>query len=149
MKKIVVLLFLCPLISIAQRTAKENNQKIQNLDEVKFGFAESNDSPYSSMFEGFWYSEGTTFNVLITHKSNNDLLTINSFSFTDNTLVEESIVSISENEINTIAISEDDWRLSIKYSMIDDNSMRADLTGSATVTLIYKKVMFDSPDSTE
>ena len=76
-------------------------------------------------------------------------ITISNFWFTDNTLVEESIISVSENEINTIAISENDWSLSIKYTMIDDNSMRADLTGSATVTLIYKKVMFDSPDSIE
>ena len=149
MKNIVVLLFLLPLISFAQRTEKENNQKNQNLDEVKFGFAESDNSPYSSMFEGFWYSDSTSFNTLITHKSNSDLLTIDSFSFTDNTLVEESVISVSENELNTISISENDWSLSIKYSMIDDNSMRADLTGSATVTLIYKKVMFDSPDSIE
>ena len=149
MKKVVVLLFLLPLISFAQRTEEENNQKNQNLDEVKFGFAESDNSPYSSIFEGLWYSDSTSFNTLITHKNNSDLLTIDSFSFTDNTLVEESIISVSENELNTISISENDWSLSIKYTMIDDNSMRADLTGSATVTLIYKKVMFDSPDSIE
>ena len=103
MKKVVVLLFfLLPLISFAQRTEKENKQINQNLDEVKFGFAESHNSPYSSIFEGLWYSETTSYNILITHKSNSDLLTIDSFSFTDNTLVEESIISVSENELNTI-----------------------------------------------
>ena len=143
MKKVVVLLFfLLPLISFAQRTEKENKQINQNLDEVKFGFAESHNSPYSSIFEGLWYSETTSYNILITHKSNSDLLTIDSFSFTDNTLVEESIISISENELNTISLSENDWRLSIKYTMIDDTSMRADFTGSTTATLIYKKLNF-------
>ena len=94
-----------------------------------------------SNFEGFWFSNDTSYNVLITHNSHNDLLTVDSFSFEDNTLVKESIKSISEDELITISISEDDYSLLIKYIVINDNIMKATLTGSATTTIVYKKLL--------
>ena len=45
-------------------------------------------------------------------------LAVDSFSFEDNTLVKESIKSISEDELITISISEDDYSLLIKYIVI-------------------------------
>ena len=92
-------------------------------------------------FEGFWMSSDTSFNTLITHNSSNDLLTLSSFSFTDNTLVGESIKSVSDNEINTISISENNWNLLVKYTMVNDTIMKASLTGSTTITLIYEKII--------
>ena len=91
-------------------------------------------------FEGFWYSEGTTYDTVITHDDRNDFLRINTFSFKDNTLVAESIKSISENEITTIAVSEDGWNLLVKYTIVNDTIMKAALTGSATITLTYIKL---------
>ena len=92
-------------------------------------------------FEGFWMSGDTSFNLLITHNSNNDFLTLNPFSFVDNTLVTESIKSISDNEINTISISENNWNLLVKYTMINDTIMKASLTGSTTQTIFYEKII--------
>ena len=92
-------------------------------------------------FEGFWMSNDTSFNTLITHNSDNDLLTLKSFSFNDNTLIEESIKSVNYNEINTISISENNWNLLVKYTMINDTIMKASLTGSTTITLIYEKII--------
>ena len=92
-------------------------------------------------FEGFWMSGDTSFNLLITHNSNNDFLTLNPFSFVDNTLVTESIKSISDNEINTISISENNWDLLVKYTMINDTIMKASLTGSTTQTIFYEKII--------
>ena len=92
-------------------------------------------------FEGFWMSKDTSFNTLITHNSNNDLLTLKSFSFNDNTLIEESIKSVGHNEINTISISENNWNLLVRYTMINDTIMKASLTGSTTTTLIYEKII--------
>tara|TARA_R110000772_G_scaffold4207_1_gene14766 strand:+ start:758 stop:1105 length:348 start_codon:yes stop_codon:yes gene_type:complete len=91
-------------------------------------------------FEGFWMSKDTSFNTLITHNSSNNFLTLNSFSFTDNTLFRESIQSVSDNEINTISISENNWNLLVKYTMVNDTIMKASLTGSTTITLIYEKI---------
>lgn len=91
-------------------------------------------------FEGFWMSNDTSFNTLITHNSNNELLTLNSFSFSDNSLVKESITSISNTEINTISISENNWNLLVKYTMVNDTIMKAALTGSTTQTIIYEKI---------
>ena len=93
-------------------------------------------------FEGFWYSEGTTYDTVITHDDRNDFIRINTFSFKDNTLVAESIKSVSDNEINTIAVSEDGWNLLIKYSIVNDSIMKAELTGSASITLTYKKLKY-------
>ena len=86
-------------------------------------------------------SSDTSFNTLITHNSSNDLLTLSSFSFADNTLVGESIQSVSDNEINTISISENNWNLLVKYTMVNDTIMKASLTGSTTITLIYEKII--------
>tara|TARA_B110000211_G_scaffold136820_1_gene156522 strand:+ start:2055 stop:2402 length:348 start_codon:yes stop_codon:yes gene_type:complete len=91
-------------------------------------------------FEGFWYSNETSYNVLITHNSHNDLLTIDSFSFENNTLVKESIKHTNNNELTTVSMSEDDWSLLIKYTIINDTIMKAALTGSITTTLTYKKL---------
>jgi len=93
-----------------------------------------------SNFEGFWMSLDTSYHTLITHNSDNNLLTLNSFSFSDNTLVKESISSITNNEINTVSQSENNWNLLVKYTMINDTLMKASLTGSATQTLIYEKI---------
>jgi len=91
-------------------------------------------------FEGFWYSNDTTYNVLITHNDYNDLLTIDSFSFENNSLVKESIKHIGDNELITVSMSEDGWSLLIKYTIISDTIMKAALTGSVTTTLTYKKL---------
>jgi len=93
-------------------------------------------------FEGFWHSEYTNYNTLIRHDDRNDFLSINTFSFEDNTLTVESIKSVSDNEINTIAVSEDGWNLLIKYSIVNDSIMNAEITGSASITLTYKKIKY-------
>ena len=93
-----------------------------------------------SNFEGFWMSLDTSYHTLITHNSDNNLLTLNSFSFSDNTLVKESISSVGDNEINTISQSENNWNLFIKYKMVNDTVMKAYYTGSTTQTLIYEKI---------
>jgi|TARA_B110000881_G_C18094251_1_gene279724 hypothetical protein len=91
-------------------------------------------------FEGFWYSNDTSYNVLIIHNDYNDLLTIDSFSFENNFLVKESIKHITDDELTTISMSEDNWSLLIKYTVINDTIMKAALTGSITTTLTYKKL---------
>ena len=92
-------------------------------------------------FEGLWHSEDTTYKTLITHDNRNDFIAINTFSFEDNTLVVESIKSIFENEITTIAVSEDGWNLLVKYIVINDTIMKATLTGSASTTLVFRKLL--------
>ena len=102
-----------------------------------------NVSAQISNFEGFWMSVGSigsSYSKLIIHNSDNNLLTLNSFSFSNNTLVKESISSITNNEINTVSQSENNWNLLVKYTMINDTLMKASLTGSATQTLIYEKI---------
>ena len=91
-------------------------------------------------FEGFWMSDDTAYNVLIVHDNNSGLLSFNTFSFYDNTLVKESIKSINDNEINTICVSENNYNLLVKYTMINDTIMKASLTGSSTQTLLYGKI---------
>ena len=76
-------------------------------------------------FEGFWMSKDTSFNTLITHNSNNDLLTLKSFSFNDNTLIEESIKSVGHNEINTISISENNWKQESSKDALNDYIIKA------------------------
>jgi len=99
-----------------------------------------NVSAQISNFEGFWMSLDTSYNILITHNNDNNLLTLNSFSFSDNTLVKESISSIAYDEINTVSQSENNWNLLIKYTIVNDTIMKAHYTGSTTQTLIYEKI---------
>ena len=144
MKNIVVLLFLLPLISFAQRTEKENNQKNQNLDEVKFGVAESDNSPYSSIFEGLWYSDSTSFNTLITHNEEHGFMEIKSFSFIDTAIVREFIVSVEDKKLKTISTSGNNWKINITYEMINETEMKAILSGIISTTIIYKKLNIDN-----
>ena len=144
MKKVVVLLFLLPLISFAQRTEEENNQKNQNLDEVKFGFAESDNSPYSSIFEGLWYSDSTSFNTLITHNEEHGFMEIKSFSFIDTAIVREFIVSVEDKKLKTISTSGNNWKINITYEIINETEMKAILSGIISTTIIYKKLNIDN-----
>ncbi len=91
-------------------------------------------------FEGFWMSGESEFNLIITHNSNKDFLTLYSSSFSVNELSTQSIKSTSKNEINTIFFSENNWDLLVKYTMINDSIMKASFSGSSTGTWIYEKI---------
>lgn len=92
-------------------------------------------------FEGLWHSEDTTYKTLITHDDRNDFMVVNKFSFEDNSLVLESITSIFQDEIITSVVGENGWNLLVKYTLINDTIMKATLTGSASTTVVYRKLM--------
>jgi len=91
-------------------------------------------------FEGIWTSKNTKFITVFTHNSDGDFLTIYTFSFASNALVEEHITKIKKEIVYTKTVNpENKWKVKVEYRWIKENELIAIFKGDANVTLKYKK----------
>ena len=104
---------------------------------MSLGFGESHES---NKFEGLWYSDKTSFHTLITHNENSEFYTINTFSLEDDTVVLEHIICTTSDRLELVSFApENNWKINIAYTIVNDTIMKATFNGATSETLVYKK----------
>ena len=100
-------------------------------------------SAQQEKFEGLWSPiNGTTWYTVITHNKTNNKLHLFSWSFEDNSIIEEHIVKKNKNSIFTkLENLETDWKVWIKYTILNDTIMLAKYNGSTKIEIQYEKLL--------
>tara|TARA_R100000742_G_C4242134_1_gene61654 strand:- start:401 stop:751 length:351 start_codon:yes stop_codon:yes gene_type:complete len=90
-------------------------------------------------FEGLWKSKESTYYVAILHKG--DKVEFVDFSFLTGQTIEENIVTIGEDYIITaISYEVNNHHVQIKYTLVDENTIKCEFSGSTDVVNYYKRV---------
>ena len=90
-------------------------------------------------FEGLWKSKESTYYVAILHYG--DKLEFVDFSFGDGQSIKEEVKEVGENYIiTTINYEKNDWNVEIKYTLVDENTIKCEFSGDTDVVNYYKRV---------
>jgi|TARA_R110001632_G_scaffold51843_1_gene128935 hypothetical protein len=90
-------------------------------------------------FQGTWLTPGSSYETIIL--ANNDLVVdIISYSFEEDNILIEKIITQSKNTITTFVYNpRNEYTLKLKYKVIDKNTLECVFTGDHNETLIMTK----------
>jgi len=99
---------------------------------------QANDLKY---FEGLWKSKESSYYVAVLHKSSTNKFEFVNFSFGDGQSIKEEVKEVGENYIiTTINYKKNDWNVEIKYTLVDENTIKCEFSGDTGVVNYYKRV---------
>ena len=99
---------------------------------------QANDLKY---FEGLWKSKESSYYVAVLHKSSTDKFEFVDFSFGDGQSIKEEVKEVGENYIiTTINYEKNNWNVEIKYTLVDENTIKCEFAGDTNVVNYYKRV---------
>ena len=90
-------------------------------------------------FEGLWKGERSSYYVAI--MENEGEFEFNDFSFEQGHSVIENVVEVGENYIiTTIGYKPTNWEVTIKYTVVDEDTLLCEFSGSSNNTSLYNRV---------
>jgi len=96
-------------------------------------------SQIGEKLEGIWIGERSSYYVMIVSNAENKLKFIDVSWEQGNILKEEVLDEGKDYIITQIYNPENDWWVSIKYTMIDENTVQCEFSGDSTNISIYKR----------
>jgi len=96
-------------------------------------------SQISKEIQGVWKGENSSYYVLIVANKEERLQFANVSWEQGNILKEEILEKEKEHIITQIYNPENDWWVSIKYTMVDKNTVRCEFSGDSDNVSIYKR----------
>jgi len=96
-------------------------------------------SQISKEIQGIWKGETSSYYVLVVGNEEEKLLFTNVSWERGNVLKEEVLEKENEHIITQIYNPENDWWVSIKYTMIDKNTLKCEFSGDDNSVSIYKR----------
>jgi len=95
-------------------------------------------------FEGLWTSGGTNFVTVFTHNDIEDTLSVYTFSFISNHLVDEKITKINDSLVSTQTFNyKNGWFVTTDYKLLTKKTMLASFEGDTNVKLLFYKANFN------
>jgi hypothetical protein len=96
-------------------------------------------SQISKDIQGVWKGEDSSYYVLIVANEEEKLQFANVSWEQGNILKEEILEKEREHIITQIYNPENDWWVSIKYTMVDENTVKCEFSGDSENVSIYKR----------
>ena len=96
-------------------------------------------SQISKDIQGIWKGEGSSYYVLVVANEEEKLQFANVSWEQGNILKEEVLEKEREHIITQIYNPENDWWVSIKYTMVDENTVKCEFSGDSENVSIYKR----------
>jgi hypothetical protein len=96
-------------------------------------------SQISKEIQGVWKGENSSYYVLVVANKEERLQFANVSWEQGNILKEEILEKEKEHIITQIYNPENDWWVSIKYTMVDKNTVRCEFSGDSDNVSIYKR----------
>jgi len=96
-------------------------------------------SQISKDIQGIWKGEDSSYYVLIVANEEEKLQFANVSWEQGNILKEEILEKEREHIITQIYNPENDWWVSIKYTMVDENTVKCEFSGDSENVSIYKR----------
>ena len=96
-------------------------------------------SQIGEKLQGIWKGESSSYYVMIVVNKEKKLQFVNVSWERGNILKEEILEKEKEHIITQIYNPENDWWVSIKYTMIDENTVQCEFSGDSTSISIYKR----------
>ncbi len=96
-------------------------------------------SQISKEIQGVWKGENSSYYVLVVANKEERLQFTNVSWKEGNILKEEVLEKEREHIITQIYNPENDWWVSIKYTMVDKNTVRCEFSGDSDNVSIYKR----------
>ena len=96
-------------------------------------------SQISKEIQGIWKGEGSSYYVLVVANEEEKLQFANVSWEQGNILKEENLEKEREHIITQIYNPENDWWGSIKYTMVDENTVKCEFSGDSENVSIYKR----------
>ena len=96
-------------------------------------------SQISKDIQGIWKGEGSSYYVLVVANEEEKLQFANVSWEQGNILKEEILEKEREHIITQIYNPENDWWVSIKYTMVDENTVKCEFSGDSDNVSIYKR----------
>jgi len=96
-------------------------------------------SQISKDIQGVWKGEGSSYYVLVIANEEEKLQFANVSWEQGNILKEEILEKEREHIITQIYNPENDWWVSIKYTMVDENTVKCEFSGDSENVSIYKR----------
>jgi len=96
-------------------------------------------SQISKEIQGIWKGKGSSYYVLVVANEEERLQFTNVSWTQGNILKEEILEKEREHIITQIYNPENDWWVSIKYTMVDKNTVKCEFSGDSENVSIYKR----------
>ena len=96
-------------------------------------------SQISKEIQGIWKGEDSSYYVLVVANEEEKLQFANVSWEEGNILKEEVLEKEKEHIITQIYNPENDWLVSIKYTMVDENTVKCEFSGDSENVSIYKR----------
>ena len=95
-------------------------------------------------FEGLWTSGGTNFVTVFAHNDIEDSLSVYTFSFVSNHIVNETITKTNDTLVSTKTFNQKNgWTVTTDYKLLNKNTMLASFQGDIDVKLLFYKAKFN------
>ena len=96
-------------------------------------------SQISKEIQGVWKGENSSYYVLVV-ANKEEKLQFTDVSWREGNILKEEVLDKAKDYIITqIYNPENDWWVSIKYTMIDENTVQCEFSGDSTNISIYKR----------
>lgn len=95
-------------------------------------------------FEGLWTSGDTNFITVFTHNDIQDTLSVYTFSFVSNHIVNETITRLNDTLVSTKTINnKNGWNVTTDYKLLNKQTMIASFNGDTDIKCLYYKADFN------